>query len=446
MSEGADLGGLSREELVALVVELRGTVAQLRAELAEVEAELAGRGGKAAPKGMPGLKPAPAKASAEKKPRKKRARGYARRREEPTERVEHALDTCPDCGTALVGGSPKWRRQVVEIPVAPVRVIEHVFIERMCPLCREGRTPKAELAGVVAGPRQRLGVALVSTIVTLREEGRLPLRTVRWYLETFHRLRLSVGAIVQALHRTAAAAAPAVAAIRDRVRAAPAVNADETGWRENGVNGYLWTFATPTERYFTHGGRNKEMVDAALGAEFAGVVGCDFYAAYNHLDGPKQRCWAHLLRDIHELRLAHPADQRLARWAKAVRRIFLDAKAFSGAGERERLRAQQHFERRLLRACAPYVEDAAAPQRGLCARIQRHIEELFVFVARPEVPATNNAAERSLRHLVTSRKISGGTRSPQGTATKMALATLFGTWRARGDNPFAATRALLISP
>ena len=78
---------------------------------------------------------------------------------------------------------------------------------------------------------------------------------------------------------------------------------------------------------------------------------------------------------------------------------------------------------------------AAAPQRVLCERITTHLRALFVFVEDPAVPATNNAAERSLRHLVTSRKISGGTRSPAGTATKMTLATLFGTWRLQGLRP-----------
>jgi N-acetylmuramic acid 6-phosphate (MurNAc-6-P) etherase len=69
-----------------------------------------------------------------------------------------------------------------------------------------------------------------------------------------------------------------------------------------------------------------------------------------------------------------------------------------------------------------------------------------VFVTNPTVPATNNAAERSLRPLVTSRKISGGTRSPHGTQTKMTLASLFGTWRVQGRNPLLACRELLATP
>jgi hypothetical protein len=56
--------------------------------------------------------------------------------------------------------------------------------------------------------------------------------------------------------------------------------------------------------------------------------------------------------------------------------------------------------------------------------MENHIKELFVFVAHPEAPPDNNAAERSLRHLVVSRKISGGTRSNQGTDTKGQVSNL----------------------
>ena len=96
--------------------------------------------------------------------------------------------------------------------------------------------------------------------------------------------------------------------------------------------------------------------------------------------------------------------------------------------------------------CQPFLNDPSATQAKLCRRIERHVKELFVFVAEPEAPPDNNAAERSLRPVVVSRKISGGTRSNQGTATKMTLASIFGTWRAQGLNPLTACRQLLTSP
>ena len=151
----------------------------------------------------------------------------------------------------------------------------------------------------------------MSLIVTLREEGRLPIRGIQQYLQTVHQLKLSVGAIVETIHTAALLARPAVAGMVERIRGSPVVNADETGWRQDGVNGYVWTFCTPTERYFLRRGRGKGVVDEALGDSFSGVLVSDFYAAYNHYPGLKQRCWVHLLRDIDELTVLYSDDTGL---------------------------------------------------------------------------------------------------------------------------------------
>ncbi len=140
----------------------------------------------------------------------------------------------------------------------------------------------------------------------------------------------------------------------DCIRASPVVHADETGWRQNGNNGYVWTFSTPTERYFLRRGRGKAVVDEALGEAFSGVLVSDFYAAYHHYDGPKQRCWAHLLRDIHDLRALYLKDAPLARWAAAVHRLYEEAKAFSHPQARRRRTAQLALERKLLAICQPF--------------------------------------------------------------------------------------------
>ena len=290
-----------------------------------------------------------------------------------------------------------------------------------------------------------VGDHLVSLIAALREEGRLPVRTIQWYLQTVHQLKLSVGAIVRVVHQVAQQARPAVAEALERIRSSPVVHADETGWRENGVNGYVWTFSTSTERYFLRRGRGGAVMDEVLGESFGGILVSDFYVAYHHYPGLKQRCWAHLLRDIHKLKVLYPEDAGLVRWARRVQRLYAKAVGWAAAGGCS-LREQLTLERRLLGLCRPFLEDPLAVQGKLCRRIERHIKELFVFVSHPETPPDNNAAERSLRHLVISRKISGGTRSEAGSDSKMTLASLFGTWRARGLNPLLECRRLLISP
>ena len=442
MDTEVDLTTVDRDVLIAIIAELQAVIERLERRIAELEGQ-AKPGG---PPRMPGLKAKPGrKPPAQQGPRKQRRHGFARRRMTPTRRVEHAMDHCPDCGTQLSGGWTHRTREVIDLPQVPVEVTEHVYMARICPGCRRRCLPPTQLDGVVMG-QQRLGVNLISLIATLREEARLPIGVIRKYLRIVHGLHVSKGAIVDAVHRTAQQGQAKVASILAQIRASPVVHADETGWREDGHNGYVWTFSTPDARYFLRRGRGKAVVDEALGDSFSGVLVSDFYAAYHHYDGPKQRCWAHLLRDIHDLRARYPDDAPLAQWADAVHQLYRQAKACTHPQEASRRTAQLALERRLLALCQPFLLDASATQAKLCRRIERHLKELFVFVAEPAVPSDNNAAERSLRHLVVSRKISGGTRSERGTDSKMTLASLFGTWRVQGLNPLTACRQLLRSP
>ena len=94
--------------------------------------------------------------------------------------------------------------------------------------------------------------------------------------------------------------------------------------------------------------------------------------------------------------------------------LYTQAKAFTHPQPRRRRTAQLALERRRLDICRPFLNDPSPAPSRLSRRIERHIRELFVFVAEPDVPADNNAAERSLCHLVISRKVSGGTRSEPG--------------------------------
>ncbi len=172
METELDLATASREVLLAVIAEQKATIAQLQQRVAALESRLNARGSP----GMPGNKPSSGRTAPSKAARKRRPHGFARARMAPTQRVEHAVEVCPDCGTHLVGGWVQRTREVIEVPVAPIQVTEHVVVARNCPVCERRRVPKMALGGVVVG-RQRLGINLMSLIATLREEGRLPVRT-----------------------------------------------------------------------------------------------------------------------------------------------------------------------------------------------------------------------------------------------------------------------------
>jgi transposase len=363
--------------------------------------------------------------------------------------------SCPTCQLRLGGISLARVRQVIDVPVPPpVEVTEHRIYKGWCAGCGKWYEAPVDLHEQVLG-QGRIGVRLASLIAYLRTLTRLPIRQLRDYLLTVHGFRVSVGEIVELLHRIKHHGQPRLDALREEIRASPAVQADETGWREDGSNGYIWSVSTPSVRYYEyHHSRAGEVIKQLIGSEFEGVLGSDFYAGYNIHQGLHQRCWIHFLRDIHDLKEEVRQDEEVLRWAKAVKAIYEQALACVQSGpdlnlpprhQQQAREAHQHaFEQLLWQVCQPYVR-TVAPQHTLCERVERFLPELFVFVAVPGVPAHNNLAERSVRPLVIARKISGGTRSPKGSQTRMGLASLFGTWVAQQLNPFYQCLATLTT-
>jgi transposase len=442
--------------------ELRRQVQELMEALQESEEALSGarqrveelgKKKKETPSWVKANKPA---SEGEKAPRRKRAAEHnrARRRKEPTRIIRHELERCPTCGYKLHGSRVGHRHQVEEIPPpAPVEITEHQVIKRYCPHCDEWHAPKLDLREEVLG-QGRIGVHAASLIVYLRHVMRLPYRQIRVYLKERHQMSLSVGGIVGILHRAGAASKPEIQALYAAARSSPVLNVDETGWRENGQNGYIWALCVPGPepiRLFHYNqSRSRHVVQGLLGLVsngFQGVLCSDFLGSYNIYDGPHQRCWVHLLRDLHELKEKHPEHITVRAWAKAVRNLYDEAQGFvlatSPPSQRDRVIRYHSLLARLQRLGQAHARSDDHPCRTLAKRLLRHQDEMFQFVLHPEVSADNNFAERSLRPQVIARKISGGTRSDAGTTTRMTLASLVSTWAARGLNPYEECLSLL---
>jgi transposase len=472
--------GMTAEEEIAY---LREELAKAHALIAELRAEVDQlRGSRGSAGGPPSfLKPSTPKPKAhgDKPPRRKRAKDQngSRKRDTPTRTMEHKLEQCPDCAYPLRHPTLAKRRQVVELPPPqPVEVTEHQLFRSWCARCCKWHYASVDLSGQVIG-RGRIGVRIASLIAYLSSCMRMPVRLIREYLHTVHSLTISTGEIVGLLHRVAEAAPVkrAIGAIKERVRRSRVVHADETVWRqeEEGHNGYVWSFSTPEgERLYEYNrSRAGEIPKGILGSEFKGVLCSDFYCGYNGYEGEHQRCWTHLLRDLHTLKEEHPDNQEVLEWAREVRTLYDDAHKLllppthelpHGLGPPidgeatthptrhcQRQRAYNRLVERaacLGRRYAQAKEHRTHPCHALCKRLLRHQEELFQFVVVPGLSSSNNLAERSVRPVVVVRKVSGGTQSPRGSQTRMTLSSLMGTWRAKGLNAFDQCLALLSQP
>lgn len=441
--------------LLAGVTEQNRLLRQQVAHLDQENARL--RGVPLAPAPDPPREVKPATPAREPKVRKKRAAEHNRgrlKRERATRWETHATESCPQCGEILNGGWIVRRVQVIDLaPVAPLEITEHRILRRQCPRC--GRRVLPQPVGLDAGRigRCRFGPRLIAAIATMRSVERLPIRVIQERLRREYGLVISQGGIVGLLQRMAAAGKATYEQIQQEVRASPVVHADETGWRENGQHTTVWSVSTSRQVYIAHGRRTNEAIDGILGADFGGTIVADCYAAYDHFDGPKQRCWAHLVRDLKALLAEHGEEDETVAWAEGILAVYQQATATRPAAEEgvtpqaaraREVRAQQ-CEALILLLC-PAQLDSTLPYATLAKRLRSHLPELFTFVRDPQVDATNNAAERSLRPLVTIRKISGGTRSQTGSTTCMVLYTLAATARMQGANPTALFQHLLLAP
>jgi hypothetical protein len=445
--------------LDAEIERLRAENADLRLQAAQLQEQLATALARIAELEQqrrdppPFVKPNRLPAPEPKRPRKKRASHYnrGRRCEPPTRTEPHALDRCPDCHYQLRGQSVDYRRQVIELPPpAPIEIVEHQIIKRWCPHCRRWRSPQLDLTGQVLG-QGRIGVRIASLVAFLALVLRLPMRRIQAYLRLVHHLTISTGEVVELLHALRRALQTQVDTLKAQARASPILHGDETSWRENGQNGYIWAFSTPGEdaiRYYEYDhSRGQAVVKRILDGTFDGHLVSDFYCGYNVYAGKHQRCWVHLLRDLHALTEGYADDAVIVQWAQDVRALYADAQTWLRDHPQPTQTArEQQYVALVTRAHAlglSYARVKHHPCQALAKRLLRHEDELFQFVLIAGLSADNNLAERSIRPLVVIRKISGGSRSAEGTKTRMALASLFETWQARGLNPLEECRRLL---
>ena len=151
-----------------------------------------------------------------------------------------------------------------------------------------------------------------------------------------------------------------------------------------------------------------------------------------------QICLSHQIRN---LTYAVEADGYAGRvWAVELRHLFgraihlgqLRATMTPISFARRRLRIENAVDRLVFRTFLPHAETANA--RRLQERYREHRASLFVFLARPDVPPTNNASEQDLRPSVIHRKVTGGYRSWTGAEVSAILTSLFATARKPGQS------------
>ena len=290
----------------------------------------------------------------------------------------------------------------------------------------EGRTRNLKLTEYVL-----VGSNLASLIASLAVRYRLSRVKIREFLADWLGTSLSVGTIDRCVREVGIACEPVVEALLVQLQQASILHIDETPWYESGKLYWLWVAIESKTAVFRIAPRTKQQFQDLVRETFVGWLITDGYGAYRHRER-RQRCLAHLIRKA--IGIAESINPRTARIGTL---ILEDLKDFITAIREGKNRAELEIIIRSLQGiCHVGKRVKHVKLKALAKEILNDWGAVVAAVDNPDLPLTNNEAERALRHAVIARRISYGTRTKEGSVAYSSLLSVIETCRLRQINPW----------
>lgn len=435
MPELPDLAGLSREDLIRIVVQLWKQNEELRKQIEELKRN---QKRSAAPFSTGKRKAKPRQSG------RKPGQGEFRRREPPSETagpapVEVPVEetVCPYCGGRLEREGKETVSNTDMPPHAePETRLYRVQVCR-CQKCKRpfrGQHPDVapDQYGATA---HRVGRRVKAMAHAMHYGHGVPGRRVVGIVEELTGIRLTQSALTQdALKQAEGRVGTAYQQLRERVRQAAVTYTDDTGWRVGGEPAYLMAFDTDQETvYQVRGQHGHQQVMEIIPGDYAGTLVSDrgrSYEAQALQLVEQSKCMSHLLRNVAEVLETKRGSAR--RFGLELQRILIKGHRLwrdyhSGkvtnlakpAGKINR-ELDHHLRHRHLRD-----PDNQRLLDGI--GLQNDQGRVLRFLEKPEVEPTNNRAERALRPAVIARKVSHCSKNARGAEAFAAFHSIIQT-------------------
>ncbi len=252
--------------------------------------------------------------------------------DDPDETIECPPAMCCGCGAGLAGEpvTAQRRHQVTDIEPAPApKVTEYVAQAKQCAGC--GTVTAGELPAHVRA-RASYGPETCAQAANLAVGHHIPIYRATLLLCQLAGIAVSTGWMAGIRGKAAALVETSgfMGRVRELLKAAAAVHADETPARAAGGTRYVHLACT---RYLTcmhTGDRSADAINAGgVLPGYQGVIVRDGYAGYGHLTSALHAwCGVHLLRDLKGLYDFEPSQQE---WASQMAALLIEARDAAAA-------------------------------------------------------------------------------------------------------------------
>ena len=366
----------------------------------------------------------------------------------PDKVIDHCPSSC-SCGEALgIAQSTGYKkRQVFDIPKPqPALVTEHRAHSCRCARC--GKKTESAFPEDVTAPAQ-YGANTSALVVYLQAWNLIPEDRVAAFMRDIFGVDMATSTIAAMAQRKAAEWKALAKHIGDLVKKTAVKHMDETGYRIAKALQWLHVASTNLLTFYRTGKRG-DMLEGV-----SGIIVHDFWRSYFNIEGVEHAlCNAHHLRELQAL-----MDFEKEKWAFEMFRFLRHACHAANVAREQNKPLKPSFLKWLLarydriiaqglayhESLPPIERPTLKKRRGkqrrrtghnLVIRLRDHKEMALRFLVNPDVPFSNNQAERDIRMMKLRLKISGCFRSETGADSFATLRTVLSTAKKQGWNIF----------
>jgi hypothetical protein len=205
----------------------------------------------------------------------------------------------------------------------------------------------------------------------------------------------------------------------------PLLHVDETSVSVKGKNGYVWVLASMEHvAYFYTPSREGATIRAML-KNFVGVLVSDFYAAYDSMECPQQKCLIHFIRDLNDALLKHPCDGELRELGRAFAGLVKPmVETVDQRGLKKRYLSKHKISVKRFYNQISHRGFTGEDSVKLVERLQKNRGKMFTFLDFDDVPWNNNNAEHAVKAFVSLRRIIDGSTTEEGLRDYLILLSL----------------------
>lgn len=324
-----------------------------------------------------------------------------------SKKVISALKQCEHCGSQKLRRKSPQIFQQIEIPeIKPF--ITHLELEKAtcCECSKNLVAPFPE-----GYDRSSFGPKLISFIGACSSVYRMSKRTTQTLLKTLCNIEISLGSIPSMERKVSKGLELPYNELAKLINTRKVAYVDETSFRQCVKTCYIWTSTTKDEALIRIlPSRSLASLNEIRPRAHPGITVTDRYAVYAY--AKHQYCLAHIKRDLKKFSEREGPDKEIGERALfELNEVFLSCR-LPFLEMRQRI---YYRKKRLKEVLYDALANGSDKFSRFAERLLNQFHKLFFFTKDADVECTNNAAERTLRHIVLWRKTSYGTQSAEGS-------------------------------